>query len=117
MGIFDDLEIDNGMELVPFEYRLPDYQTKDLDYDISHYRVTKANIFLKVEKSIGKPEKLFHSKDLKQDIGCYNGNKRLTLHVRNGLVQSATLDNDWLENWDGKDSTWDELIQGELVED
>ncbi len=113
MGMFDDLEIEEYVSLVPFGFRLSTYQTKDLDCDMSAYRLTNANLLLKIESFIGKPEKLFHSKNLNQDIACHDffkKDKKLVLHVRKGIVESATLNSNDANYWDGINPVWDELL-------
>ncbi|MGK2231144.1 MAG: hypothetical protein ACI92O_000302 [Colwellia sp.] len=115
MGMFDDLEISKQSTIVPEEYRLSTYQTKDLDADGSLYRIDATNQILKVTGSIGKPEKLFYSKNINQDIGCYGFGKELTLKVRSGIVLEVILDVDDGEYWDGVELVWVPFLEEDLT--
>ena len=106
MGMFDDLEINKSSTIVPDEYCLSTYQTKDMDADGSLYRIDATNQILKVTGSIGEPEKLFYSKNMNQDVGCYTHEKELTLKIRNGIVSEVILDWDGGEFWDGVEPVW-----------
>ena len=109
--MFDDLEISKRSKVVPDEYCIPTYQTKDLDADGSLYRIDATDQILKVEGSINEPEKLFYSKNMNQDIGCYSLGKKLTLKIRNGILSEVVLDRNDGMYWDGIEPTWTPFLE------
>lgn len=109
--MYDDLDISRNTTAVPEKFRRRGFQTKDLDCDLSHYRVDDTGLLLKIIKPIGQPEKLFHSKNLNQDIEIYSYNESIILKVRNGEVTGFDTEAFESDFWDGQEPIWEEFIQ------
>lgn len=110
MGMFDDVEISNQLNILPELYR-HSYQTKDLDCDGSYYKIDATGLFLKIQYFKDKPDKLFHSKNLNQDIQLYDFDHKLVVSLRNGEVSAITIGSSDQQYWDGNNPVWEEFIE------
>lgn len=111
MGMFDDIEVNCRAEIVPADFRQHRYQTKDLDCDLSVYRIDSANQFLKVEYLSEQSEKLLYAKNLNQDIGCYDFGKQMILKIRNGVVAGCETGTSEADYWDGVEPVWQPFLE------
>jgi len=108
--MFDEVEIEDDFDMIPIKDTLDIYQTKDLDCDLSRYRITGARLLIKVEKIIHKPEKLFHTRNLTMVMNLRSDTKSMRLNIKNGVVVSAGLDNDFENNIYDCNPVWEEFL-------
>ncbi len=99
MGLFDELAFEEDNPLLPNDWPLEGWQTKDLDCGMDRYVILKNGRVIrkarKIErsKSASKPHTFYFSDRLTETVNAYHDNYEFSMRIVDGFVMDLVPGN------------------------